>query len=143
MKRIHIVGCGPRSGTTLLTEMMTACFEIDIFTKHEDPIFKVPPKRGEIYLTKCPKDILLIGPILKAMVDLTVIYMIRDPRDMVVSKHGEDPNNYWSSIKFWKTYTPYGKKLKNRNRFLTIKYEDLVSRPACHTIANYGGSAVP
>lgn len=127
MKRIHIVGCSPRSGTTLITEMMIACFDIDRYTQHEDQITKSPPGRGRVYLTKAPKDTMLIGPVLKAMDDLTVIYMIRDPRDLIVSRHGEAPDEYWASLKFWKAYTPFGRELMNHPRFIAIKYEDLVA----------------
>jgi hypothetical protein len=35
VKRIHIVGAGPRTGTTLLAESMAACFAIDVFEPHE------------------------------------------------------------------------------------------------------------
>lgn len=60
MKRIHIVGSGPRTGTTLIAEMMIACFEIDLHTEHEDSIYTWPPCRGNIFLTKKPRDILVI-----------------------------------------------------------------------------------
>lgn len=129
MKRIHIVGCGPRSGTTLLTELMSTCFEIDLFTEHEDSIFKLPPKKCDIYLTKNPSDILHAKTVLNAMANLHVIYMIRDPRDMVVSRHNSDPSRYWSGLIFWKTYTPYGRALTDHPRFISIRYEDLVIKP--------------
>ncbi|MES2982805.1 MAG: sulfotransferase, partial [Verrucomicrobiota bacterium] len=129
MKRIHIVGCGPRSGTTLLTELMCTCFEIDQFTEHEDSIYKLPPKKSDIYLTKNPSDILRVGSVLKVMSDLHVIYMVRDPRDMVVSRHNSNPSRYWSGLRFWKTYTPWGRALENHPRFMTICYEDLVTKP--------------
>ena len=67
MKRIHIVGSGPRTGTTLIAEMMIACFEIDLHTEHEDSIYTWPPYRGNIFLTKKPRDILVIEPILRIM----------------------------------------------------------------------------
>ena len=35
MERLHIVGLGPRTGTTLLAECMATCFEIDAFEPHE------------------------------------------------------------------------------------------------------------
>ena len=129
MKRIHIVGCGPRSGTTLLTELMSLCFEIDLFTEHEDSIYNFPPRKCDIYLTKNPSDILRVGPILEVMSNLYVIYMVRDPRDMVVSRHNHDPSRYWSGLRFWRSYTPYGRALAPHPRFITVRYEDLVKHP--------------
>lgn len=64
MKRIHIVGSGPRTGTTLIAKMMIACFEIDLHTEHEDSIYTLPPCKGNIFLTKLPRDILVIEPVL-------------------------------------------------------------------------------
>ncbi len=129
MKRIHIVGASPRTGTTLLAEAMITCFNIDLYTKHEDQIFKQPAQDGNIFLTKAPRDITVVAPFLWVMPDLYVIYMLRDPRDIITSKHYKNPERYWVSLRFWKTYTPFGRKLKNHPRFITIRYEDLVSDP--------------
>ncbi len=129
MKRIHVVGCGPRSGTTLIAEIMIACFEIDLHTEHETSIFSPPSRRADIFLTKRPRDILVAGPILRTMPSLHVIYMIRDPRDMVVSRHRKDPERYWSSLRYWKKYIDYGERLRDHPRFITLRYEDLVREP--------------
>jgi hypothetical protein len=135
MKRIHIVGTGPRTGTTLLAEMMIACFDIDVHTEHEDSIYTWPPCRGNIFLTKKPRDILVIEPILRIMRKLYVIYMVRDPRDMIVSKHRREPERYWANLQFWKTYTSYGRRLQSHPRFISVRYEDLVMQP--DQIQNY------
>lgn len=129
MKRIHIVGCGPRSGTTLMFEMMVACFEIDHYTKHESRIFRWPSQDARIFMTKTPRDVMLVEQVLRIMKELYVIYMIRDPRDMIVSKHRKDPDRYWSGLRYWKTFSPAGKKLHDHPRVITIRYEDLVSEP--------------
>lgn len=129
MQRIHIVGCGPRTGTTLIAEMMNACFEIDLYTEHEDSIYAQPTRDANIFLTKRPRDILVVGPMLRVMPNLYAIYMLRDPRDMITSKHGKDPERYWASLRYWKTYTPYGRKLQKHPRFITVRYEELVTQP--------------
>ena len=129
MERIHIVGCGPRSGTTLLTELMAACFDIDARTEHETRLFAWPPLRARIFLTKAPRDILVVEPVLRLMHNLHVIYMLRDPRDMIVSRHGGNPERYWSGLKFWKRYAPVGRRLASHPRFITLRYEDLVLDP--------------
>ena len=129
MKRIHIVGCGPRTGTTLLTEMMISSYKIDVFTEHEDRIAKPPKKSGKVFLTKSPKDIILIKPVLQVMKDLYVIFMIRDPRDSVVSKHGTHKEHYWSNLLYWKNFLPFAESLQDHERFLTVRYEDLARNP--------------
>ena len=129
MQRIHIVGSGPRTGTTLMAELMIACFEIDAHTQHETRIFCLPPSDANIYLTKAPQDILVIGPLLRIMTNLHVIYMLRDPRDTIVSEHGRSPNRFYSGLRFWKSYSPHGKRLASHPRFTTIRYEDLVTDP--------------
>lgn len=127
--RIHIVGCGPRTGTTLIAEMAIACFDIDLYTEHEDSIYTRPTRQAEIFLTKRPRDILVAEPILHLLPNFYVIYMLRDPRDTIVSKHRKDPDRYWASLRYWKAYTPYGCKLQNHPRFITVRYEDLVQKP--------------
>ncbi|PLX22439.1 MAG: sulfotransferase family protein [Salinivirgaceae bacterium] len=129
IKRIHIVGSGPRTGTTLLAELMKTCFDIDIYTSHENRLYKSPLKNGSVFLTKAPQDILLVEQALKMWKDLTILYMIRDPRDTIVSKHKKDPDRYWASLRYWKTYSEVGKKLMQHPRFITIRYEDLVHKP--------------
>lgn len=129
MQRIHIVGCGPRTGTTLLTELMISSFEIDLHTDHEDRIAKCPPRNGKVFLTKSPKDIVLIEPILKWVKNLHVIYMLRDPRDMIVSKHRSNKDQYYSNLEYWFNFMPFAKRLQGHPRFMQIRYRDLVNDP--------------
>jgi len=129
MKRIHIVGCSPRSGTTLLAEAMISCFGIDLYENHEASIFRQPVRTGKIYLTKRPGDICVIGPVLRMDPDLYVIYMLRDPRDIICSKHGKDPDRYWVGLSAWNVYSFYGRKLQGHGRFMVVRYEDLVGNP--------------
>lgn len=129
MKRIHIVGTGPRTGTTLMAEAMVACFDIDIHTEHEDRIFIQPDREGQVMLTKRPIDIIVVGPLLWANPELYVICMVRDPRDAIVSRHGRDPDKYWAGLRYWKAYLPYWRKIRHHPRVLTIRYEDFVTEP--------------
>lgn len=54
--RLHIVG-RPRSGTTLLMELMATCFENQVACKHEMSIFTPPTKGSKLYFSKKPTDI--------------------------------------------------------------------------------------
>lgn len=129
MHRIHITGASPRTGTTLLAEAMVACFEIDLFCPHEARIFALPPGTGKIFLTKSPRDILLAGKALSESPDLHVIYMLRDPRNIIVSRHRRNPARYWAGLKFWKTYTAAARLLQDHARFHIVRYEDLLDDP--------------
>jgi hypothetical protein len=129
VKRIHIVGVSPRTGTTLLAEAIVACYEIDLYAEHELRLIVPPESRARVFLTKAPRDIMMVGPRLKLDPDLHVICMLRDPRDIVTSKHGLEPDRYWCGLNYWKTYTQQLPELLPQPRFLLIRYEDLVRDP--------------
>jgi len=129
MKRIHIVGVSPRSGTTLLAEAMKHCFEIEYATDHEDELYSRAPGNPEVFLSKCPKDIMKIEPSLKVDPHLYALCMIRDPRDILVSKHRKDPKRYWAGLKFWKLYSRQLSSLVRKSRFTLIRYEHFVTEP--------------
>lgn len=112
-----------------MAEAMIACFEIDLHNKHEAKIWMRPTRQANVFLTKSPQDILVVESVLRVMPNLFVVFMIRDPRDMIVSKHDNAPKQYYSGLKFWKTYTPVGRRLSKHSRVVTVRYEDLVMRP--------------
>ena len=87
------------------------------------------PPGARTFLTKHPGDLIRIGPILRFDPDLYVIYMLRDPRDTVTSKHKLAPDRYWASLRYWKAFAPIGRKLRSHPRFVTVRYEDFVSDP--------------
>jgi len=109
---------------------MITCFEIDHHTDHEDRIYiqKQLPK-GEIFLTKFPGDLMVIKPFLTMMPELKVICMMRDPRDVIVSKHGSAKDQYWCSLRAWHTSIKHHRKIGGHPQMLTVHYEDLVQDP--------------
>ena len=120
MQRIHVVGVSPRTGTTLLAECMTACFAIDAFEDHEAPLMK-HRSRANIYLTKNPGDIWIVRPRLLVDPRFHVIAMLRDPRDVIVSRHLLDPNRYWAPLWFWKSRASLLKQLQQQKRCVLWK----------------------
>jgi hypothetical protein len=128
MERIHIVGAGPRTGTTLLAECMIACFEIDAFEAHEAPLSR-HRKNVDIYLTKNPVDLNIVGPRLLVDQHLHVLAMLRDPRDVIASKHAHAPDRYWAPLRFWRRHVQIIRRLKWHRRFVLIRYEELVQKP--------------
>jgi hypothetical protein len=126
--RIHIVGISPRTGTTLLAECMVACLDIDGFEPHEASIARL--RFGcRVYLTKRPADLRFIRPRLRLDPDFHAICLMRDPRDVIVSRHGKDPNRYWVPLRVWKQRWPIYRQLLEHERFTVVRYEDLVTDP--------------
>jgi hypothetical protein len=54
---------------------------------------------------------------------------MRDPRDVIVSRHGQDRERYWTSLRIWKQRLPVLRVLSGHDRFLLVRYEDLVADP--------------
>jgi hypothetical protein len=128
MRRIHIVSVSPRTGTTLLAESMRVCFAIDAYRPHEAKLRDCVWGK-KIYLSKRPSDILEVGPRLLLDPRLTVICMMRDPRDVIVSRHNKMPDKYYTSLNTWKDRVCYIRPLLHHPRFVFIRYEDLVAAP--------------
>lgn len=132
MKRVHIVGSGPRTGTTLLTEVMRVSYDFDFVSIHEDSICRSNlnfGKGNKLILTKHPSELYSIEYPLYFDPNLYVICIIRDPRDMVSSFHGKYPDEYWASLRYWNLFLKSYYKLKNHPRILFIKYEDFTEHP--------------
>ena len=128
-KHLHIVACSPRSGTTLLHEVMVTCFKVDRFYEHEMRFNKASAETGEILLTKRPKDTMYVHAILETDPEFYVIYLLRDPRDVIVSRHAKDSGKYYANIRLWRELHEAARPLLGHERFLVIRYEDFVTRP--------------
>lgn len=128
-KHLHIVACSPRSGTTLLHEVMITCFRIDKHYDHEIRFNLVVASEGDILLTKRPKDTMYMPRVIDSVPKTFVIYVVRDPRDVIVSRHGKDKSKYYANIRLWRQMHQCARSMYSSPNFLEIKYEDFVSRP--------------
>lgn len=128
-KHLHIVACSPRSGTTLLHEVMVTCFKVDKHYDHEMRFNLVSAGDGQILLTKRPKDTMYMPRILDDDPELYVIYLLRDPRDVIVSRHLKNKNMYYSNIRLWRELHDAARQMYGHPRFLEVKYEDFVRNP--------------
>lgn len=111
---------------------MINCFHIDAYTEHEHGILKPYPKPYEVLCTKKPSDIKRVSFPLEVNQDLFVIYMLRDPRDCITSrshKNNTSTKKIWGNLDEWRSNQRIASRLARNNRFITIKYEDLVSDP--------------
>ena len=126
MKRLHIVGC-PRSGTTLLMELVSTCFASGGYCDHELSIFAPVEEVDDIYFTKQPNDIKQLSHIFGRDEQLYVIYMGRDPRAVITSKHRENPEQYFCNYRVWRECDRAAQDYEDHPRFLRLRYEDLVT----------------
>ena len=128
-RHIHIVACSPRSGTTLLHEVMVTCFKVDKHYDHEIRFHLVSADDGQMLITKRPKDTMYMPAVIDSDPGLYVIYVMRDPRDTICSRHGKDKSIYYSNVRLWRQMHGYAKQMAGHERFLEIRYEDFVSDP--------------
>jgi len=128
-RHLHIVACSPRSGTTLLSEVMVTCFKVDKHYDHEVRFNLVSAEDGQLLITKRPKDTMYMPAVIDDDPEIYVIYVMRDPRDVIVSRHGKDKSVYYSNIRLWRQMHAHAKRMYGHDRFLEIRYEDFVRDP--------------
>jgi hypothetical protein len=155
MKRVHIIG-PPRSGTTLMLELMAIGFRFTEVAKKErsllaerDPkerrlrrrmaavasrLVAFRPRAGEgpsvpCLCTKCPVDHRLVPYVLEKADDVWFISMVRDPRDVVASRHGKRPDVYWANLQQWREWAEDTRLYRSHPRLVEVRYESLVEDP--------------
>ncbi len=148
---IIIGGCG-RSGTTLLLSVLSAhpricaipqetyafcvsAYESSPSTEpklHIEKFYKgleqsdIPPGFNR-WCEKAPKNVLFFGPILDAFgEDVRLIHVVRDGRDVITSKHPQNPNSFWVTPERWITDVSAGLEYEEHEQVYTLRYEDLV-----------------
>lgn len=127
--RVHITSLAPRSGTTLLAELMAHGFRFDAHADHELNLFNRPADAHGIVLTKDPVDIITARPLLHWWPDLWVLCVVRDPRDVVVSRHRGAPGTYYVGLNSWKEGYAFARRLRGHPRAIELRYEDLATDP--------------
>ncbi|MEM7080139.1 MAG: sulfotransferase domain-containing protein [Pseudomonadota bacterium] len=125
---MHVVGC-PRSGTTLLTELLRYAFDFAGATPHETSLFDPIPAHLSPYLTKKPADTVRIGRAFLGDEDLHVIAVLRDPRAVVSSRHKARPGQYYVGFARWLLYAQTIEAFTTHPRYLVVRYEHLLQEP--------------
>ena len=147
---IIIGGCG-RSGTTLLLAILDAHsnifgipIEIGQFTEWDMVDGKLLPRRMDRlnryiighkipetctrWCEKTPKNVLHYKKILNyCRGKIKIINLVRDGRDVLLSRHPEDPHKYWVPINRWVNDIKLGLEVKNLPQIHTLRYEDLIA----------------
>jgi hypothetical protein len=148
---IIIGGCG-RSGTSLLLSVLSAhpsilaipdetmafCptaygsetnldapFEMD---RIQEKLRTLGTKHSATrWCEKTPKNILFFGRLLKTFgADVRLINIVRDGRDVLTSRHPNDPTRSWVNLNRWISDVGSGVPFDNHPQVLVVKYENLV-----------------
>ncbi len=132
----HILICGfPRSGTTMLQLMIeNGIPDAKRFGR------EIGGWRAATYcwrnhakaITKVPHDLFRLAPLryfyAKRNVDLKIILVLRDPRDVLTSRRKTGgPAGYVVSSERWRRYYEAFKRHQNDPDVITVRYEDLVA----------------
>lgn len=115
-----------RSGTTLLSALVSDCFALEEACESETHLWRAAPRNRKVHLTKYPGDEVVFRHVLKKDPNLWFIYMLRDPRDVVVSIHGMDRSTYFTNLRHWKESVEAAHAIRDCPRFLEVRYEELV-----------------
>ncbi|MDZ7266586.1 MAG: sulfotransferase domain-containing protein [candidate division KSB1 bacterium] len=147
LKRVHIVGCA-RSGTTMLHYAMIAFANTILFDRETAPWSAPGLKLSFIlwreaagghnpgfFITKRyanwwrPAQVSRLADYARRY-QVFIINLIRDPRDVLTSRHALDPQKYYVTPELWENSIAAGRQLEHELRnspcFLTIKYEDVI-----------------
>jgi len=125
---VHIVGC-ERSGTTLLLEMMSAGFRVGSRCEREQSLWGEPPVGPEPFLSKKPLDILRLESVFRRDERLFVLYIVRDPRSVVTSRHAGRPDRPLGDFATWLACERAAERLDAHERFVRVRFERLVEEP--------------
>jgi hypothetical protein len=150
IRRMHIVGCA-RSGTTMLHYSLVA-FDNTILYDRETSVWNQPTLKGSfaLFCRSLPTSRKRRYFITKRGADwwhddalarletyvrkyrIFLIHIVRDPRDVLTSKHALDKNRFYVSTKKWAKSTEAADRLLRRlddyPAAMTLRYEDVVLR---------------
>ncbi len=128
LRRLHVVGC-PRSGTTLMMELLWLSYDLGGRCEHELSLFDEPMIPKDLYLTKKPSDTYRLEQLLRIDADLYVIAMQRDPRAVISSRHVRRPGEYYCDFARWQLHQDAIEALRGHPRFVAVKFETLLADP--------------
>ena len=127
-RRLHITGA-PRSGTTLLHVMVLTCFDIDGPVEAEQRLRRPVPRDRRLVCTKCPGEVEAAVAILRLDPRLDVVYLARDPREVITSEHAAYPGRYFTNLRVWRRAARAAARAQDHPRFHIVDYRRLVTQP--------------
>lgn len=128
--RAVVVMGSPRSGNTLMAQCLAAGFDGMRVLHRERHIFdhRRGPTDPEWIICKRPRASASLGHILDA--GMWVIWMVRDPRDVITSHYASDPPGvYRVNYPRWRFYQERVREFVSHSRVVMVRFEDLVLCP--------------
>jgi hypothetical protein len=136
----HLVICGfPRSGTTLLQLMTAAAYPQARTFRVERPGLGAArndlPGRWPIVISKRPDDIFWIDEIRDnyrssgTKTKVRFFLSVRDPRAVLTSVHGRNPQAYWVSVERWRAIHEHFVYVRRFEDVVLVEYRDLILNP--------------
>jgi len=128
VKTPHIVVCGiPRSGTTLLYQMIRHCTTARTWPREMSALTpEVINAKGNPVVSKTPRDLLVSKRIQRIYKNIHFIATWRDPREVLASKlHGR----YWVEPEDYLICYNEIEKNRNNEKFTIIKFIELIENP--------------
>lgn len=153
IEQLHVIGCA-RSGTTMMHAAMTAFENVAVCSEESGPAFptlrarieiarafrrqNIPVSARKYYVTKRAWG--WFGPAEREVLlrraereNIGLINMVRDPRDVLLSRHPNFERARFVSVDFWRESIEGSEWLRERleshGRFVTVRYEDVVNNP--------------
>lgn len=148
-----IIGGCPRSGTTLLSAILSAhphIYSIPVETWAFCPLregggfnYNAPLRIDRVYkylmmadeipaectrwCEKSPPNVLFFGKILKHFgKNVKLVNIVRDGRDVVLSRHPSDPDKFYVPVDKWVNYVKKGKEFEEHPQVFCVRYEDII-----------------
>lgn len=139
-RAIYIQGCA-RSGNTLIRELCVASF-------HGAELVKISKDQAECALAhvvellpRTANGRLLIASrnygnslamdrdFLRANPEIKILWMLRDPRDVLTSTHPDQPGKFYVTPERWIQSLQLYQQFRYEAQVLAVRYEDLVTQP--------------
>jgi hypothetical protein len=140
---IYIQGCA-RSGNTLMRELCACSFRdaelvmvsknnSELALKHIVTPLKVANEKdlAKVYIVSrdAETSMSMDAEMMRSCEGLKVIWMLRNPLDVLTSEHGSHPGQFYVGPKRVIQSLELYKKFKDEPQVLTVRYEELISNP--------------
>ena len=141
---IYIQGCA-RSGNTLMRDLCACGFrgaELVMVSKNNsecalkylvEPLREAREKKSrEIFVVSRDRETSLVMSVemLRACPNLRVIWMLRNPLDVLTSTHANRPGEFYVEPERLIRSLELFRQFRNEPQVLTVRYEELVSNPS-------------
>ncbi|MDX1555715.1 MAG: hypothetical protein R3212_06800 [Xanthomonadales bacterium] len=114
-----------------MLELMINGFEFTAVQSTEISLLDIPqdfPADATI-CTKKPRDHQLVPGLIERDPLQWFISMVRDPRDIISSRHKLHPEVYWANLRQWREWLDNTRPYRPHARLIEVRYEQLVRAP--------------